>query len=196
MVVTPFTPMKENEFLELMKLSNELGIIHGSGIKKRINIFKVYKPTQRGGSIFSILTNLGRKTLPFLRKYIFPSAQNFASNVVSDLVSGQNIKKTFKKHGKQSLQEIGKRLVSGGRVRKHKKRVRKLKCVRKRRGMGKYKKKCGVKKHRKKKILKRSLTKGGVRRRKRIKKIKKSKTYYKPRINKKCKKQRNHDIFS
>ena len=196
MVVTPFTPMKENEFLELMKLSNELGIIHGSGIKKRINIFKVYKPTQRGGSIFSILTNLGRKTLPFLRKYIFPSAQNFASNVVSDLVSGQNIKKTFKKHGKQSLQEIGKRLVSGGRVRKRKKRVRKLKCVRKRRGMGKYKKKCGVKKHRKKKSSKRSVTKGGVRRRKSITKIKKSKTFYKPRINKKCKKQRNHDIFS
>ena len=102
MVAIAFTPLGENEFLNIVNQQKSLGLSLG-GLRNDINIFKVYRPRQRGGSIFSILSTLGRRALPFLSKYVFPSAKTFAKNVMTDMIDGENFKKTIKKRGKEGL---------------------------------------------------------------------------------------------
>ena len=109
-----FIPLTESEFNVLAKKQLSEGIVRtGSG--RNISIFKTYrKPSSRqGGSLLSILASLGRKALPYLQKYVLPSITSFGKNVASDVINGNNFKKSFKKRGKDSLRELRTRVLSG-----------------------------------------------------------------------------------
>ena len=195
MVSFTFSPLGEKEFLDLVKLQNQLGILQGGGIRKNINIFKAYKSNQHGGSLFSILANLGKRALPFLSNYIFPSAKNFAKNLMSDVMSGENLKKSFKKRGSQGLREVGDKILSGsGRRRNIKRRRKQLKTSKMKKSVfGRGKRRKSVKKKIPKK-LKKKLNKGG--RKKLPRKNKKCRKVYKRSFKRKPCKTKTHDIFS
>ena len=195
MVSFSFSPLGEKEFLDLVKLQNQLGILQGGAIRKNINIFKAYRPNQHGGSIFSILANLGKRALPFLSNYIFPSAKNFAKNLMSDVMSGENLKKSLKQRGSQGLREVGDKILSGsGRRRIIKRRKRKqIKSSKMKKSVfGRGKRKGHVRKKIPKKMKK---TKQGGRK-KLPRKNKKCRKVYKRTFKRKPCKTKTRDIFS
>ena len=82
-----------------------------------------------GGSLFQVLANLARSAAPFLMRTIMPEGVNFAKNVVRDISSGKNLRRTLKRRGIESLKEVGKKIVRGGG-----RRLRKLKGRKVRKG--------------------------------------------------------------
>ena len=103
-----------------------------------------YKPNhynQRGGSIFGTIGKIVRSTIPFLKSIILPEFGQFTHNVTSDIADGIPIRKSLKKHGIDSLKNVGRTVIKKARggggarnknkVTKRKKRKKKKKmCVR------------------------------------------------------------------
>merc|ERR1711989_166059 len=61
----------------------------------------------------SILGQIGRKALPFIKEYFLPSAKELGKNVLSDVIAGKSFKSSLKTRGKQSLKDVGRRIVKG-----------------------------------------------------------------------------------
>ena len=113
-----FIPLSIREFDILLKNENTFKA-RGAGVSD----INVYIPRHnRGGSLFQMLANLARSAAPFLMRTIMPEGVNFAKNVVRDISSGQNLRRTLKKRGIESLKEVGKKIVRGGARRKLKMR--------------------------------------------------------------------------
>ena len=129
MVLIPFIPLSQNEFETLIKNQNRL-LVAGQG-HSDINIFCRYRPTRRGQGVLSFLSKYGRYALPFIKKFIIPSAKDFSKNVASDMIGGSSLKSSLKNRGKQSLKDIGKRILSGAGSGVRRKRKYKLKSLRK-----------------------------------------------------------------
>ena len=129
MVLIPFIPLSQNEFETLIKNQNRL-LVAGQG-HSDINIFRRYRPTRRGQGVLSFLSKYGRYALPFIKKFIIPSAKDFSKNVASDMIGGSSLKSSLKNRGKQSLKDIGKRILSGAGSGVRRKRKYKLKSLRK-----------------------------------------------------------------
>ena len=77
---------------------------------------KVFKPEyhhNRGGSLFGILGNIFRRTIPFLTNYVLPEAGNFARNIAGDY---QNVplRRNVKRNLIKSMKNIGKKIMAGG----------------------------------------------------------------------------------
>ena len=85
----------------------------------------------RGGSLFGILGNVFKRTIPFLTNFVLPEAGNFARNLLSD-IGNVPLKKNVKKNLIKSAKNIGKRVMNrGGRlIKKTKKTLKKKnKCA-------------------------------------------------------------------
>lgn len=190
MVKIAFRGLTESEFISLLKNIN--GGYSVKGGYRDIDIFRSNRKVHRGGGILSILGNIGRRALPFLTKYILPTARDIGRGVASDLIGGQNFKQSVKRRGKAGLKQLGERVLSGkGRIGHRKSLIssrRKMKVAK--RGSGGKRKKTlkGTKR-----ITKRQ-PKGG--KRKKVKGIKKRKSTSKRRHNRKGCKSKFSDIFS
>ena len=112
MVFVAFKPLSEHEFNTLSK--SYTPIITGQG-QGEINIFRRYRPVRntRGHGLMSILGQIGRKALPFIKEYFLPSAKELGKNVLSDVIAGKSFKSSLKTRGKQSLKDVGQRIVKG-----------------------------------------------------------------------------------
>ena len=175
MVIIAFKTLSEQEF---NAISNSFSpIISGQG-QGDINIFRRYRNNKlsRGRGLWSILSQIGRKALPFLKEWVLPSAKEYGKNVLSDVVAGRALKSSLKTRGKESLKNIGRRIVTGKGSKKRRKRLstlmkrKKLSLRRRRRRIRKGKGKCQKKTKRKTKINRnRKNTKksyGGIRKKK------------------------------
>ena len=148
MVFLPYLPLSQNEFESIIRQQNRL-LVSGDG---HINIFRRYRPAKRGNGVFSFLSKYGRYALPFLKKFILPSAKDFSKNVVTDMIAGNSLKATLKKRGKESLKDVGNRILSGaGRKRRQKPSLKRMKRRKSKIGKGH--------KNRVKKIVRRKTTK-------------------------------------
>ena len=114
MVQIPFRLLSESQFTHLAR--SQTPVLSGYG-SSDIHIFKKYRPgQQRGYGLWSSLANIGKRALPFLRKYIFPTVADLGRNVFNDVVQGNtDFKSSLKKHGKDSLKKVGQKILSGGR---------------------------------------------------------------------------------
>ena len=84
-----FTPPSETEFKQLF-LSSPLK--KGGGLED-ISIFQPKGiPHRRGSGIFSILTGVAKKVLPFLMKAAKPAAREFGSSVVRDVLKKKSLR--------------------------------------------------------------------------------------------------------
>ena len=128
MVLIPVTPLGEREFDSLVRQN----LVAGEGYND-ISIFRTYRqPIIRGNGILSLISKYGRKALPFIRNFIFPSAKEFAKNVATDVIEGNSLKSSVRKRGESSLKQIGKRILGGsGKTRKRKRVVKRLSSNRK-----------------------------------------------------------------
>ena len=76
MVVIAFKTLSEQEF---NAISNSFSpIISGQG-QGDINIFRRFRSNRlsRGRGLLSILSQIGRKALPFLKEWVLPSAKKY-----------------------------------------------------------------------------------------------------------------------
>ena len=112
MVKVALTPLSESEFIFLLNKHNHANFLKGGSLSD-IDIFRSRKKIQRGRGIFSIISNLGRRALPFLSKYVLPVAKEFGKGLISDVLGGQTIKSSFKKRGRESVKSLGQRIISG-----------------------------------------------------------------------------------
>ena len=112
MVFVAFKTLSEHEFNTISKSFTP--IITGQG-QGEINIFRRYRPKQntRGHGLMSILGQIGRKALPFIKEFFLPSAKELGKNVLSDVIAGKSFKSSLKTRGKQSLKDVGRRIVKG-----------------------------------------------------------------------------------
>ena len=103
---------------------------------------KVLKPYyyHRGGSLFGILGSIIKRSIPFLKNFILPEAGNFAMNLAKDMRENVPVKTSVKRNLVNSVKNVGKKIMRGGkkkRIRKNltkkknvksKKAIRKVKC--------------------------------------------------------------------
>ena len=112
MVFVAFKTLSEHEFNTISKSFTP--IISGQG-QGEINIFRRHRPVQntRGHGLMSILGQIGRKALPFIKEFFLPSAKELGKNVLSDVIAGKSFKSSLKTRGKESLKDVGRRIVKG-----------------------------------------------------------------------------------
>ena len=79
---------------------------------------------RRGGSFWTFLGNIAKKTLPFIHKYILPEAVNFGQNLIekTNQTNSNLTKQDLKKLSKQSLSNIAKKIAVGSGERRQKKK--------------------------------------------------------------------------
>ena len=113
-----FTPPSENEFKHLFLASP---LKKGGGLED-ISIFQPKGiPHRRGSGIFSILSGVAKRVLPFLIKAAKPAAQEFGSSIVKDVLRKKPLRQSLKKNGIKALKKTGLRLVRGsGKMKKKK----------------------------------------------------------------------------
>ena len=112
MVLIAFKTLSEQEF---NSISNSFSpIISGQG-QGDINIFRRYRPNRltRGQGLLSILSQIGKRALPFLKEWVLPSAKEYGKNFLSDVIGGKTFKSSLKSRGKESLQNLRQRIVKG-----------------------------------------------------------------------------------
>ena len=112
MVLIAFKTLSEQEFNSISNSFSPIISGHGQG---DINIFRRnrHNGLARGQGLLSILSQIGRKALPFLKEWVLPSAKEYGKNVLSDVVGGKTLKSSLKTRGKESLQNIGQRFMKG-----------------------------------------------------------------------------------
>ena len=110
------------------------------GALSDINVLKPHYYHNRGGSLFGILGNIVRRSIPFLTNYVLPEAGNFARNIAGDY-GNIPLRKNVKRNLMKSVKNIGKKIMSGGsRVRSSVKGVMKGGIVKKKKVVKKKKK--------------------------------------------------------
>merc|ERR1711989_229919 len=84
---------------------------------------------QTGAGLWSFITGLAKKSLPFVSKYILPEALSFTSNVLNETNNTKTKidKNKLKSLGKTSLKNIASKVLSNSLVGKSGVRVYKLK---------------------------------------------------------------------
>ena len=100
------------------------GYVRGGGIDDiRVFLPPPIQRTRRGGGIFSILSGLARKAIPFLIRNVAPEAVRMGKEVLGDVLEGRKLRESLKSRGVEAVKGVGKRIVrGGGRVRKRQKK--------------------------------------------------------------------------
>ena len=113
MVRIAFVPLSEREFDVLIRNSHHLPKLSGGSLNS-ISIYKSKFPYKRGGGIFSFLSKLGQTAFPIIKKYVMPSVKDFGREIIGDIASGINIKKSLKSRAIKNLGKVGRRIINGG----------------------------------------------------------------------------------
>ena len=106
-----YTPLDEKEFQNSIHVAatNQLSIGNGPG---DITIFRKYKLNKGHGAITNAILKHGKRILPYLKQYLWPTAKQFGKDVAMDMLSGETtLKNSLKKRGKQSVRDVGKRVL-------------------------------------------------------------------------------------
>ena len=128
----PFISPTQNEYLTLF--TNRQGAFPRGGGLADIKIYRTSDRYMRGGGIFSTLLGLGKRAMPFLAKYILPTAVDTGKKIIQDVSHGTSLRKSFKKRGLSAAKDVGSRLFRGGnsgRTAKRKRACNKPKCRKK-----------------------------------------------------------------
>ena len=110
-----YTPLDEKEFQNSIHYAgNHISIGNGPG---DITIFRKYKLNKGHGAITNAILKHGKRILPYLKQYLWPTAKQFGKDVAMDMLSGETtLKNSLKKRGKQSIRDVGKRYLKSRMV--------------------------------------------------------------------------------
>ena len=109
--------LQEKEYLRLFS-NNYLG----GGVEdiklytEKENYQNLFRNTnKKGGGVFSFLSSIAKKSLPFIKKYIFPEAINLSTSLLEQSNTPEGVtKKNLKELSKQSFKNIGKKIINSG----------------------------------------------------------------------------------
>ena len=119
-----FIPPTENDFKQLFL---SLPLRKGGGLDD-ISLFQPSTSAplryRKGSGIFSFISKVAKRVLPFLIKASNPAAKEFGSAVIKDIMEGKTpTRKSLKMHGVKALKQMGLRLIKGsGRLSKKKRK--------------------------------------------------------------------------
>ena len=124
----PYTPPNSDQF---DRYFNPNYISKGAGLSD----IRVYKPHHyvRGGSIFSFLSGVFKRAIPFLRGIMLPELNEFTRNFTTDVENNVPLRDNLKRNLIKSAKNVGKRIVKGGGKRS-KKKNKVINAIRKKRG--------------------------------------------------------------
>jgi hypothetical protein len=112
----------------------------GSGHDDGLTFYRSNYRRQRGAGLGSIFGSIARRLIPFARnfllpaaeKYVLPHAKEAVKNIAGDILSGKNVKQSFKEHGKTAIKGIGNKILSqSGSGRKRKRNLSKRRSSKK-----------------------------------------------------------------
>lgn len=164
-----YSDLKFEDYFDLFsRKSNKGGALTDISLYQKESFNNLLK---KGGSFWGFLSNLAKKTLPYINKYIIPEALNLGTNLLHKSQSSEGLKKSdIKNLSKKSLKNIVSKAINSGGYKSHKQKIDKLNQLNNKR----------IKKNTRKKV-----------------KPKKNKLKNKKRIKRKAKKQKKIvDIFS
>ena len=125
------------------------------------NLFR--KSNRAGAGIFSVLSNIAKRSFPFLKKYIIPEAINFGTSLIekkrenpSKNITGSDFKKIAKSSAKNIARKV---LASGSKKRGRRRRRRKRKRTGIKKNIVKNNSKKIIRKVKRKKIIKKKFKK-------------------------------------
>ena len=138
----PFKPLDERDYLKSQQQHGNHNILTlGSGFGD-ITIFRDRRLRRGSNAFTNLIFKWGRKALPFLQKYILPEAKEFTKNMAGDIISGNtSAKQAFRQRGKQSLKNVGQRILRGEGRRRRRKGVKRMASKKKKNWLGKKEKK-------------------------------------------------------
>ena len=150
---TPYKPLNERDYLRSQLQYGHNNILTlGNGIGD-ITIFRDRRLRRGTGAFTNLIFKYGRKILPHLQKFLWPSIKEFSKNVAGDVISGDtSIKQSLKNRGKQSLKNVGERIMRGGGKKRNRRRRRRVKRIGRGGGKRSSKKKTTKKRNTRKRI--------------------------------------------
>jgi hypothetical protein len=110
-----------DEFLILFSKADK---IRGGNLSD-IQTFQSPVYFQRGSGIFSVISGLVRRTLPFLRRVILPAVANMGRDMALDFAEKRDMKKSVKERGIIAVKRIGEKIIRGGVKKRRKNRKKK-----------------------------------------------------------------------
>ena len=134
-----YRDINESDYLKLFSGNNNNilgGALSDISVFETENYSNLFRKNNRAGAgVFSFLSNIAKRSFPFLKKYILPEAINFGTSLIeksknnsSNKISKQDIKDLSKK----SIKNIAKKVIdSGGRKVKKKRQKKKCKASKK-----------------------------------------------------------------
>ena len=127
---TTYKPLNERDYLRSQLQYGHNNILTlGNGIGD-ITIFRDRRLRRGTGAFTNLIFKYGRKILPHLQKFLWPSIKEFSKNVAGDVISGDtSIKQSLKNRGKQSLKNVGERIMRGGGKKRNRRRRRRVKRI-------------------------------------------------------------------
>lgn len=114
-----YSDLNESEYSRLFKLNHSTGgALSDIAVYEKKYFSNIFNNKKKSGAgIFSFLSGLAKKSLPYISKYILPEAVNFTSNLINEKIQNKKIdKKSLKRISKDSFKNIARKalLESGG----------------------------------------------------------------------------------
>lgn len=118
-----YRDINESDYLKLFSGSNNNilgGALSDISVFETENYSNLFRKNNRAGAgVFSFLSNIAKRSFPFLKKYILPEAINFGTSLIEkskNNPSSKISKEDIKSLGKTSIKNIAKKVIdSGGR---------------------------------------------------------------------------------
>ena len=134
---TPYKPLNERDYLRSQHQYGHKNILTlGNGIGD-ITIFRDRRLRKGTGAFTNLIFKYGRKILPHLQKFLWPSIKEFGKNVAGDVITGDtSFKQSLKNRGKQSLKKVGERILRGEGKKINRRRRRRRRLVKRMIGRG------------------------------------------------------------
>ena len=100
------------------------GHVRGGGLEDiRIFLPPPIQRGRRGAGIFTALSGLAKRAIPFLMRNVAPEAVRMGKGVIGDVLEGRRLRDSLKARGLTILKGVGERLARGGKIRKKHKKV-------------------------------------------------------------------------
>lgn len=120
---THYAPLSVGEYEVLF---NENLHLKGSGVND-LQYFKAPVFHQHGSGVFTVLGNIVKGAIPFIRRLILPAVGEVIRDTSYDVSRGENFKQSLKRNTVKGIKTLGTKIARGGKVRKTRKKNKKKK---------------------------------------------------------------------
>lgn len=118
-----YIPPSASQFAYLFSSNGENKKIRGGSLDN-IKTFQSPVYYQKGSGFISVLSNIFRRSVPFLKSIFLPSLADYGRDVANDYSRGVPLKKAAKSNALDAVKKLGSRIINGGRKKRKRKNKR------------------------------------------------------------------------